>query len=304
MRNGGDDPVIAADGYVYERAAIIRWIQRKGTSPLTCEPLNIADLRSEYFVKRLCQLYQPNAVRCARQNNTVSIGSSPMTQFEIHTNQQKSCKQYCNIKHILLTIMTISLITIPLIVATMLILFLVQLNLISQISASTKHSNNYIHLRTIYKLPNDCTLSNVISLFSWNNVPQFNYTYYSKLYKTVSSRIILTFAFRHDASYWCLDGVSVIDISSSVELVTDGNFENNPSDDFFLCNSYGNSTIPLVLDSAHACNGLDCFCGGAVRLPNYLNQILGTKVGQLYRITFWLSNLGDTPNSAQVAISY
>ncbi|CAF3459879.1 unnamed protein product [Rotaria socialis] len=175
--------------FMNELLFIIRWIQQKGTSPLTREPLNIADLRSEYFAKQQCQLYQSNAVRYACQNNTAPIGSSPMTQFEIHTNQQKSCKQYCNIKRILLTIMTISLITIPLIIATILILFLVQSNLISE-------------------------------------------------------------------------------------------------------------------NSAHTYNGQHSFCGGAVNLPNYLNQILDTKVGQLYRITFWLRNLGDTPNSTPVVISY
>lgn len=33
------DPVIAADGFTYERSAIEDWLSRKGTSPMTNEPL-------------------------------------------------------------------------------------------------------------------------------------------------------------------------------------------------------------------------------------------------------------------------
>lgn len=33
------DPVIAADGFTYERSAIEDWLSRKGTSPMTNQPL-------------------------------------------------------------------------------------------------------------------------------------------------------------------------------------------------------------------------------------------------------------------------
>lgn len=33
------DPVIAADGFTYERRAIEDWLSRKGTSPMTNLPL-------------------------------------------------------------------------------------------------------------------------------------------------------------------------------------------------------------------------------------------------------------------------
>ena len=33
------DPVLAADGFTYERSAIEGWISRKATSPMTNEPL-------------------------------------------------------------------------------------------------------------------------------------------------------------------------------------------------------------------------------------------------------------------------
>ncbi len=74
-------------------------------------------------------------------------------------------------------------------------------------------------------LPDNCTLPKISPLFSWNNLEAFNYMYYSKLYKTVSTRTIITFAFCHDPSDWCLEDVSVINLSSKTELVTNGHFE-------------------------------------------------------------------------------
>lgn len=38
------DPVTAADGHVYEREVITRWILEKGTSPFTRQPLQVNDL--------------------------------------------------------------------------------------------------------------------------------------------------------------------------------------------------------------------------------------------------------------------
>lgn len=45
------DPVRANDGYVYERQAIIRWINEKGTSPFTRQPLNIDQLQPDEEIK-------------------------------------------------------------------------------------------------------------------------------------------------------------------------------------------------------------------------------------------------------------
>ncbi len=76
---------------------------------------------------------------------------------------------------------------------------------------------------------------------------------------------MITFVFPHDLFYWCLDDVSVIDISSKTELLINGHFENNSSD--------GNSS----------------FCDGTtVDQPDYLNQTLDTKIGQVYQVSFWL----------------
>jgi hypothetical protein len=140
-------------------------------------------------------------------------------------------------------------------------------------------------------------------LFSWNNVQPFNYTYYSKLSQAVANQTIITFVFRHDPAYWCLDDVSVIDTSSKIELVKNGNFEKNLAG-FFRCNSYGTNSSNLFLAPSQPHNGNRSFCDGTVRQPDYLSQILNTTVGQLYLVSFWLQNLDSASNNALVIMSY
>ncbi len=57
------DPVLAGDGHIYERTAIVRWIQQQGTSPLTREPLNLKDLRSEENITQMCRPYRSHSVK-------------------------------------------------------------------------------------------------------------------------------------------------------------------------------------------------------------------------------------------------
>ena len=48
-----NDPVVAADGRTYERAAIVRWITEHGTSPFTRQPLNINELQADDYLRKL-----------------------------------------------------------------------------------------------------------------------------------------------------------------------------------------------------------------------------------------------------------
>lgn len=122
------DPVLAGDGHVYERNAIIRWIQEQGTSPITREPLDINDLRSDENIKQLYRPYRSNSVTYSCRTSTVSISSVTISSSEAQTERQISCKEYCNVKHTLLIIVATSFIISPFIVATSVILFLVQSN--------------------------------------------------------------------------------------------------------------------------------------------------------------------------------
>ena len=47
------DPVIASDGHAYERDAIEEWLRRKGTSPVTREPLLDQRLTTSYTLRKL-----------------------------------------------------------------------------------------------------------------------------------------------------------------------------------------------------------------------------------------------------------
>ena len=47
------DPVVAEDGYTYEREAIINWINTNGTSPVTRQPLSINQLRPNLTIKNM-----------------------------------------------------------------------------------------------------------------------------------------------------------------------------------------------------------------------------------------------------------
>ncbi|CAF1274969.1 unnamed protein product [Rotaria sp. Silwood1] len=47
------DPVIADDGYTYERQAIVEWLRQKPVSPITRQPMSIDCLRSNRIVKQM-----------------------------------------------------------------------------------------------------------------------------------------------------------------------------------------------------------------------------------------------------------
>ena len=47
------DPVIAADGHIYERSAIVRWVNEHSTSPLTRQPLNVNELQPDDYLRTL-----------------------------------------------------------------------------------------------------------------------------------------------------------------------------------------------------------------------------------------------------------
>lgn len=81
------DPVLAGDGHVYERAAIIEWITEKGTSPITSEPLHVDDLLPEDNIKRLCQ-QQLSPVTYTARNQEVDLFPLHASQFS-NVNQQR-----------------------------------------------------------------------------------------------------------------------------------------------------------------------------------------------------------------------
>lgn len=49
------DPVIAADGHTYERAAVQQWLQTSSLSPVTSVPLTHTRLVPNFLVKSAIQ---------------------------------------------------------------------------------------------------------------------------------------------------------------------------------------------------------------------------------------------------------
>jgi hypothetical protein len=80
------DPVLAGDGHVYERAAIVKWIQANGTSPITLEPLHVDDLIPEENIKRLCHRQQI-PVAYAAGNEEVTLSPLQVSQISPVTQQ-------------------------------------------------------------------------------------------------------------------------------------------------------------------------------------------------------------------------
>ncbi|CAF1422773.1 unnamed protein product, partial [Didymodactylos carnosus] len=69
------NPVLAEDGYTYERDAIIEWIQRDGTSPMTRQPLSIDRLQPNRAVRALVDDIKADN-KCAVTYSTMSSGIS------------------------------------------------------------------------------------------------------------------------------------------------------------------------------------------------------------------------------------
>lgn len=52
------DPVVAADGYTYERSAIVAWLRHKRTSPVNRQPLSQSSLVSNIAMRQLVDKYK------------------------------------------------------------------------------------------------------------------------------------------------------------------------------------------------------------------------------------------------------
>jgi hypothetical protein len=114
------DPVLAGDGHVYERIAIIKWIEEQGTSPLTRQPLNINDLCSAENIE---QLFQTNPVIYSSSTTMIPVPSTPMPESKTDDEREIACTQNCNIKRTLFIILGISFIVV---FATFIIVYLHQ----------------------------------------------------------------------------------------------------------------------------------------------------------------------------------
>lgn len=83
-----DDPVVAADGRTYERAAIVKWITKCGTSPFTRQPLNINELQPDDYLRKIA---------AQRRNSTMSYTRDINCDHACLQRQGSTIPYNCNI---------------------------------------------------------------------------------------------------------------------------------------------------------------------------------------------------------------
>lgn len=122
------------------------------------------------------------------------------------------------------------------------------------------------------------------------------YTQYSVNFEATQASTNLSFAFREDPAYLFLDDVSVTLAGGGSNLVTNGGFEagvvgaSAPVGWTYL-NQFGAAAGGQVTTSTPH-SGSNAYADGAVQAYDGITQAIATTVGQIYTISFWLTDNG------------
>lgn len=88
------------------------------------------------------------------------------------------------------------------------------------------------------------------------------------------------------------------DSNSQIDLISNGNFENNFLEPFYTC-AHSNQTYQL---DSYSYSGMYAFCSQRSHRRQYLIQNLKSTEGHWYNLSFWLTNHGESLNKFQVSI--
>ena len=81
------DPVLASDGYTYERSAIVEWVKNHhDTSPMTREKIKIKELESNRIIKQLADQYRPLAITSVDKDTVLFSGGGTLLNEEQKLN--------------------------------------------------------------------------------------------------------------------------------------------------------------------------------------------------------------------------
>lgn len=83
------DPVIAADGITYDRAAIANWLRDNNTSPITRQEIS-STLITNYFAKSIIDEHIRQQIVNSERNRSSSLSHSSDTESSQENNQQQS----------------------------------------------------------------------------------------------------------------------------------------------------------------------------------------------------------------------
>ena len=72
------DPVVATDGYTYERSAITEWLKKNPTSPMTRQPIRLEDLKTNRALKQSIDRFKT---------------APPTVVIEVKQKQEKQSRQ-------------------------------------------------------------------------------------------------------------------------------------------------------------------------------------------------------------------
>jgi PEP-CTERM motif len=135
------------------------------------------------------------------------------------------------------------------------------------------------------------------------SIPHATTTYTIDFTASLSSTSI-SFAFREDPAFLLLSNVSVVDLTHpSGELLTNGDFSGGVHTDIATGNTgvpnswtYQNTfaaTFAGFVSSGAQCGGLaHCWYDGSVQAYDAISQSISTQIGDLYHISFNLSDNG------------
>lgn len=79
------DPVIGSDGYTYERSAIVEWLQRNPTSPITREPMSIRNLKPNRALRDVIEARMQNAISSSTSGSSTTT-SAPATTTTVSSS--------------------------------------------------------------------------------------------------------------------------------------------------------------------------------------------------------------------------
>jgi hypothetical protein len=124
------------------------------------------------------------------------------------------------------------------------------------------------------------------------------YTLYSANFSATVASTNFTFAFREDPAFLLLSNVVLTDVTHpSGNLLLNGDFSLGPvgssaPTDWTYLNTYGASFGGVVDAGCGQGGSANCYFDGAVQAYDAITQVVATTPGDIYNVSFWLSDDG------------